>query len=730
MESSPPRTLFAKVWDEHVVVPETTESPAILYIDLHLVHEVTSPQAFAELRRRGRKVRSPERVLATLDHSTPTLPAAADGTLPYGDAGGAAQVATLERNAREFGLHLHGFDSSARGVIHVMGPELGATHPGSTVVCGDSHTSTHGAFGALAFGIGTSEVAHVLATQCLWQRRPRTMQVELAGTMPPGCAPKDLALLVVASLGADGGAGHTIEFTGEAVRALSMEGRMTLCNMAIEAGARSGMVAPDEKTLRYLAGRPWAPRGAEWERSVERWQHLATDPVASYDAVRTIDVGGLTPMITYGTNPALAMGVDGAIPDPGDDPRLREALAAMGFHPGEELRGRRIDVVFIGSCTNARIEDLRAAAAIMRGRTVAPGTRVLVVPGSGAVKQRAEEEGLAAIFTRAGAEWREPGCSMCIAMNGDHALPGEYVVSTSNRNFAGRQGPDTHTILASPATAAAAAVTGRLTDPRELSGVLQNYARFHSRPFAPGGVAHPPSIHEYAPSARLARNERSGNESHVFSEHPTETMELHDPPPAGVTEPLRTVHGPILLLPEEDIDTDQIIPARFLTTTVRTGLGRHAFADWRNKADGSPREDCALNDPRAAGCSILVAGRNFGCGSSREHAPWTLLDRGLRAVISPAIADIFRSNALRNGLLPVVVSPATHARLVARPWAEVEVDLERCVVVMPEGDEVPFPVDPFARRCLLEGTDELGILLEYEERIAAFERARAGGGAR
>jgi 3-isopropylmalate/(R)-2-methylmalate dehydratase large subunit len=472
---SEPRTLFRKIWDAHLVSEETQETPAVLYVDLHLVHEVTSPQAFAVLRERGLRVRQPRRTVATMDHSTPTTPRPAKGPFVIADRECAAQLAELEANCVENGIELHKLGSEGQGIVHVIGPELGLTQPGMTVVCGDSHTSTHGAFGAFAFGIGTSEVAHVLATQCLLQRRPRTLEVRVDGTLRPGVAAKDLALSIIGRLGVAGGAGHVIEFTGAAVRALSMEGRMTVCNMSIEAGARAGMIAPDDTTFRYLAGRPRSPRGEAWDRALSRWSSLRTDPGAAFDRTVSIDASELSPTVTFGTNPGMSAPVRGVVPDPASlsdtaqRGALDRALRYMGLRPGEPLLGHRIDVVFIGSCTNSRIEDLRDAAAILRGRKVAPGVRALVVPGSRQVKKAAEAEGLDRVFVEAGAEWREPGCSMCIAMNGDQLQPGQSAVSTSNRNFEGRQGPGGRTFLASPATAAAAAVAGALADPRELS---------------------------------------------------------------------------------------------------------------------------------------------------------------------------------------------------------------------------------------------------------------------
>jgi 3-isopropylmalate/(R)-2-methylmalate dehydratase large subunit len=460
-----PRTIIDKIWDAHCVRAETHDAPAILYVDLHLVHEVTSPQAFSELAARGIGVRRPERTLATLDHSTPTLPPGPDGRLLYADTSTAQQVATLEANCAAFGIALHGFGSGTRGIVHVIGPELGATQPGMTIVCGDSHTATHGAFGALAFGIGTTEVGHVLATQCLLQRRPKTLAVTVEGTLAPGVGAKDLILHIIGLLGMDGGTGHVIEYRGAAIRALDMDARMTLCNMSIEAGARAGLVAPDETTFAYLRGRPHAPAGADFDAATARWRALASDPGARFDRELQLDARDVRPTVTWGTNPGQVMAIDAALPR-ADDVLAARALQYMRLRAGEPLLGEHVDVVFVGSCTNGRLSDLREAAAILRGRRIAPHVRMLVVPGSDAVKREAEAEGLHAVFLAAGAEWREPGCSMCIAMNGDRVGPGQLAVSTSNRNFEGRQGPGARTLLAGPATAAACAVAGRVADPR------------------------------------------------------------------------------------------------------------------------------------------------------------------------------------------------------------------------------------------------------------------------
>ncbi len=474
-QSRAPRTLFEKVWDDHIVRPSTDSTPAVLYVDLHLVHEVTSPQAFTRLRERGLAVRRPDRTVATMDHSTPTTPRNSAGLIPISDSLAAAQLEQLARNCEDFGVELHELGADQQGIVHVIGPELGLTQPGMTIVCGDSHTSTHGAFGALAFGIGTSEVGHVLATQCLLQRKPKTMEVRVEGALRPGVTAKDIILAVIAKIGIGGGTGHVIEYTGPAIRALGMEQRMTICNMSIEGGARAGMIAPDDTTFEYVAGRPRAPHGADWDAALARWRTLPTDDGARYDRSVTISASELAPMITYGTNPGMGMSIDSPVPDPdsladgSDRAALAKALGYMDIRPGERLLGRPVDVVFVGSCTNSRISDLRLAAGVMRGRKVAPGVRMLVVPGSQQVKRQAEAEGLHTIFRDAGAEWREAGCSMCIAMNGDALGPGQYAVSTSNRNFEGRQGKGSRTFLASPLTAAATAVRGAIADARELS---------------------------------------------------------------------------------------------------------------------------------------------------------------------------------------------------------------------------------------------------------------------
>ncbi len=469
MTNPPARTLYDKIWDSHVVV-EGRETPSILYIDLHLIHEVTSPQAFAGIRQRGIGVRRPDRTLATADHVTPTI------STDIADAGELAvkQLRSLEDSCSDFGVRLYTIGDSRRGIVHVIGPELGLTQPGLTLVCGDSHTSTHGAFGTLAFGIGTTEVEHVLASQCLLERKVGNFKVDFQGQLSPGVTSKDMILALIAKIGIGGGTGHVLEYTGSAIEALTMEARMTICNMSIEAGARAGLVAPDDTTYQYMSGREFAPKGADWDQALEGWKQLPSDADAPYDKTVTIDASTLDPFISFGTNPSMCAPIGEQVPDPADvdNPVERDQLAGalkyMDLEAGTPLIGQKVDVVFIGSCTNSRISDMRDAARILKGRKVSEDVRALIVPGSEQVRAEAEGEGLDKIFTEAGAEWRLPGCSMCLAMNGDNLEPGQRSVSTSNRNFEGRQGQGGRTMLGSPLTAAAAAVAGKVADPREF----------------------------------------------------------------------------------------------------------------------------------------------------------------------------------------------------------------------------------------------------------------------
>jgi 3-isopropylmalate/(R)-2-methylmalate dehydratase large subunit len=462
------RTLFDKVWAAHEVVAETPDTPAVLYIDLHLIHEVTSPQAFSMLRSKGLPVRRPDRTLATMDHSTPTSTDQVFGKVPIKVDAAARQVHQLEKNAAEFGVELYGMRDPRRGIVHVIGPELGRTQPGMTIVCGDSHTSTHGAFGALAFGIGTTEVGHVFATQALLQVKPKVFAINVEGRLRPGVTAKDLILAIIGKIGVSGGTGYVFEYRGSTIRSLSMDERMTVCNMSIEAGARAGMIAPDEVTFEYLKDKPGAPKGAAWDAAVARWRSLVSDSDARFDASVDLDAALIEPMITYGTNPGMVLPISASIPQKSGDEAFDKALRYMGFHSGDGMLGKPVNVVFIGSCTNGRYEDLQAAAQILKGRKVAAGVRLLIVPGSQKIKQQAESSGLADIFRSAGADWRESGCSMCLGMNGDTVAAGQYSISTSNRNFEGRQGVGARTLLASPLTAAASAVKGSIADPREM----------------------------------------------------------------------------------------------------------------------------------------------------------------------------------------------------------------------------------------------------------------------
>ncbi len=465
-----PSTLFEKVWQEHVVTPESSATPAVLYIDLHLIHEVTTPQAFSLLRQLDLPVRRPDLTLATMDHSTPTLTGASFKDVSIIGASAVNQISQMQQNCKDFGIELLDYDSDDRGIVHIIGPELGATQPGKTIVCGDSHTSTHGAFGALAFGIGTTEVGHVLATQCLLQRKPKTLAIDVSGQLAHGVSSKDLVLAIIGQIGVDGGTGHVMEYRGDAISAMAMDARMTVCNMSIEAGARAGMIAPDDTTIEYLQGRRMAPAAADWDQAVARWRGLRTDDDAVFDKRVSIDASRLEPMVTFGTNPGMVVAINEPVPDANGDPSFKKALDYMQVSSGKPLTDTDVDVVFVGSCTNARLSDLQQAANIVKGRHIADGVTMLVVPGSQQIKKQAEALGLDEIFMQAGAEWRESGCSMCLGMNGDTVASGKLSVSTSNRNFEGRQGVGARTVLASPMTAAASAIAGRVADPRKYLG--------------------------------------------------------------------------------------------------------------------------------------------------------------------------------------------------------------------------------------------------------------------
>uniref|UniRef100_A0A7S1STL2 3-isopropylmalate dehydratase n=1 Tax=Tetraselmis chuii TaxID=63592 RepID=A0A7S1STL2_9CHLO len=653
-----PKTMYDKIFEQHVVDMQE-DGTALLYIDRHLVHEVTSPQAFEGLRTAGRAVRRPDCTLAVADHNVPTSDRSSFTTAAefIKEADSRNQVCTLEDNVKEFGVTYFPLNDPRQGIVHVVGPEQGFTLPGSTCVCGDSHTSTHGAFGALAFGIGTSEVEHVLATQTLLQKKSKNMLIQVDGALPAGLASKDIVLHVIGKIGTAGGTGAVMEFAGEAIRGLSMEARMSICNMAIEAGARAGLVAPDDVTFDYIKGRPLAPMGEAWDRAVEHWRSLSSDSDAHYDIVVNIDAADIAPTLTWGTSPQDAAPITGKTPDPAaeSDPQRRaaieRALQYMGLEPGTPLEGVPVDKVFIGSCTNSRIEDIREVAAIAAGRRVSEGVYAMVVPGSGLVKEQAEKEGLDKILVEAGFDWREPGCSMCLAMNPDKLLPGERCASTSNRNFEGRQGNGGRTHLVSPAMAAAAAVTGTLTDVRKLPPTPVT-GSLDSRTFLIPVIA-----------AAAGAGARSSATASAASGIPAFT----------------TLKGAAAPLDIQNVDTDMIIPKQFLKTIKRTGLGVSAFYELRYHPEtGEEKADFVLNQAEYRDACILVTGDNFGCGSSREHAPWAINDMGIRCVISTSFADIFFNNCFKNGMLPIKLPKAEVDALMAdaREGQQMEVDLE------------------------------------------------------
>jgi len=738
LSSTGPRTMYDKIWDDHVV-DGTSDGAALLYIDRHLVHEVTSPQAFEGLEQAGRPVRRPDCTLVTVDHNVPT-----DSRKEFKDIGSfikndqsREQVLAVERNVEKFNLCYFGMADKRQGIVHTIGPEQGFTVPGSTCVCGDSHTATHGAFGALAFGIGTSEVEHVLATSTLNQKKALNMLVSVEGKLGAGVTSKDIVLHVCGIIGTAGGTGATIEFAGSAIRALSMEARMSISNMAIEAGARAGLIAPDETTFEYLKGRPMVPRPDTdgWKRACEYWHALQTDVGAHFDKEVYIDAADIAPTLTWGTSPEHTGPITGVVPNPADeaDPAraaaYERALGYMGLTDkvGERLDSLSVDQVFIGSCTNGRIEDMRAVASVVKGRKVAPHLegRCMVVPGSGLVKEQAEEEGLDAILVEAGMDWRQPGCSMCLAMNPDKLGDKERCASTSNRNFEGRQGAGGRTHLVSPLMAAAAAVTGRLTDIRELT------------------LSHIPTPGEDAPASLLMselNSDTSDSAGAVIREADSQTGSGGMP----IFDNLKGVTAPLDI---QNIDTDMIIPKEYLKTIRRTGLGFAAFAELRYQnpvevaqaggPDGVAIEvaDFVLNRPEyrerkgrdGVGTKILIAGDNFGCGSSREHAPWSINGMGIRCIISSSFADIFHSNCMKNGMLPVSLPREAVVELLkdAEAMKEVEVDLPSQQVIRECGTKYSFDIDPFRKNNLLHGLDDIGLTMNKLDAVRSFEAARS-----
>lgn len=639
------------------------------------------------------------------------------------------QCVTLEENVKDFGLTYFGLGDKRQGIVHVIGPEQGFTLPGTTVVCGDSHTSTHGAFGSLAFGIGTSEVEHVLATQCLITKRSKNMRIQIDGELAPGVSSKDVVLHAIGKIGTAGGTGAVIEFCGSVIRNLSVEARMSICNMSIEGGARAGMVAPDDITFEYLKGRPLAPKfgSDEWNRAVAYWRALASDADAQYDIDVFIDAKDIVPTITWGTSPEDVIPITGVVPDPETfatetkKAAGRRMLEYMGLTAGTPLEEIPIDKVFIGSCTNSRIEDMRAAARVVQGRKIAPNVkRALVVPGSGLVKKQAEEEGIDQVFIDAGFEWREAGCSMCLGMNPDILAPKERCASTSNRNFEGRQGALGRTHLMSPVMAAAAAIVGKLADVRKLSNYTESphVAVFQQ---SSSGVPHVDErVADDAEEREIIGDQPEDNQPH------TNTSVSSGGAGAGLAKFLN-LKGIAAPLDMANVDTDAIIPKQFLKTIKRTGLGSALFNALRYLEDGSDNPAFVLNkEPYRASKILVCTGENFGCGSSREHAPWALLDFGIKAVIAPSFADIFFNNMFKNGMLPIAITNKADLDAIAaeaRACREVEVDLPNQLIKTAAGDTIcRFDVEEFRKHCLVNGLDDIGLTMQMEDKIAEFER--------
>lgn len=635
------------------------------------------------------------------------------------------QCLTLEDNVKAFGLTYFGLGDKRQGIVHIIGPEQGFTLPGTTVVCGDSHTSTHGAFGALAFGIGTSEVEHVLATQTLITRRSKNMRIKVDGKLPPGVSSKDIILHTIGVIGTAGGTGAVIEFCGSAIRGLSIEARMSICNMSIEAGARAGMVAPDDITFEYLKGRPLAPKvdSAEWKRAVKHWSSLTTDDGATYDEEVFIDAKDIAPTVSWGTSPQDVVSITGVVPDPetfdteAKKDSARRALEYMGLTPGTRMEDVELDKIFIGSCTNARIEDLRAAARIIHGKKIAKNLkRAMVVPGSGLVKEQAESEGLDQIFIDAGFEWREAGCSMCLGMNPDILSPGERCASTSNRNFEGRQGAGGRTHLMSPSMAAAAAISGKLADVRKLADRGAIPTKPSSKLNVGSEYPDPDTDDDFERLLDLP----SDDQPHVNSEARK--------PSAGLPKFMK-LKGIAAPLERSNVDTDAIIPKQFLKTIKRTGLGSALFHALRYNSDGSEKDDFVLNvEPYRHAKILVVTGPNFGCGSSREHAPWALLDFGITCIIAPSYADIFFNNTFKNGMLPLAITDQTALLGIAaeaKAGREIEVDLVNQRVNDASGRKLAdFEVEEFRKHCLVNGLDDIGLTMEMEDQIKKFEYRR------
>lgn len=641
------------------------------------------------------------------------------------------QCLTLEENVKDFGVTYFGLGDRRQGIVHVIGPEQGFTLPGTTLVCGDSHTSTHGAFGCFATGIGTSEVEHVLATQCLITKRNKNMRIQVEGELAPGVSSKDVILHAIGLIGTAGGTGCVIEFCGSVIRSLSMEARMSICNMSIEGGARAGMVAPDEITFEYLKGKPLAPPpdSPEWGRAVSYWKSLQSDPDAKYDIDVQIDAKDIVPTVTWGTSPEDVVPITGVVPDPekfstdAKKQSARRMIEYMGLTPGTPMEEIPIDKVFIGSCTNSRIEDLRAAAGVVKGRKVAANVkRAMVVPGSGIIKEQAEAEGLDKIFLDAGFEWREAGCSMCLGMNPDILSPRERCASTSNRNFEGRQGALGRTHLMSPVMAAAAGIVGTLTDVRKLT---EYKASPHVEAFKAPSPSRTPIIDESLENGDVLAKDRLGDQP---EDSPLTAEDLVTEAAGSPGLPKFIVHrGIAAYMDRTNVDTDAIIPKQFLKTIKRTGLGSALFNAWRYNDDGLPNPDFILNqEPYTQAKTLVVTGPNFGCGSSREHAPWALNDFGIRCIIAPSFADIFFNNTFKNGMLPIAITKPDDLDKIAaeaRAGKEIEVDLPNQEIRDASGNTIcKFDVEEFRKHCLINGLDDIGLTLQLEEKITEHEK--------
>lgn len=635
------------------------------------------------------------------------------------------QCLTLEENVKAFGLTYFGLGDKRQGIVHIIGPEQGFTLPGTTVVCGDSHTSTHGAFGALAFGIGTSEVEHVLATQTIITKRSKNMKIEVSGRALPGVSSKDIILHTIGVIGTAGGTGSVIEFCGSTIKSLSMEARMSICNMSIEAGARAGMVAPDETTFEYLKGRPLAPKvdSVEWKKALRYWSSLRTDDGAKYDEEVFIDAQDITPTVSWGTSPQDVVAITGIVPDPesfSSEARkdsARQALEYMGLEPGTRMEDIELDKVFIGSCTNARLEDLRAAAGVVEGRRVAKNIkRAMVVPGSGLVKELAESEGLDKIFLNAGFEWREAGCSMCLGMNPDILSPRERCASTSNRNFEGRQGAGGRTHLMSPAMAAAAAIVGKLADVRKIVGQGKVFAKHSTKFVVEPEILDTDTDDDIDRLLDVPEDVQSGTNREALKGAATLTK-------------FTTIKGIAAPLERSNVDTDAIIPKQFLKTIKRTGLGSALFYALRYDGEGTEKRDFVLNvEPYRNAKILVVTGPNFGCGSSREHAPWALLDFGITCIIAPSYADIFFNNTFKNGMLPIAITNQQALRQIAdeaKAGREIEVDLINQRINDANGTLLAeFEVEEFRKHCLVNGLDDIGLTMVMENKIQEFELKR------